>query len=210
MLLDLGATPDAKPENLYQFALLGVEYMKIMRGIKKPVVGLLSIGEENSKGSVKYQSAFELIKSDKDINFYGNIEGHDFFSDKVDVIVTDGFTGNIVLKFGEGMIHWLKDNITNSVKPLPLAILGIILSTPGFLGIPFFLFSIKKLLKRVSYDEYGGAPLLGVDGVVLIGHGKSNSKAVSSGILNAKQLVESNFMGEIRDLFVKRSSIETD
>ena len=210
LILDIGATPDAKPENLYQFALLGHEYMKIMKNMEKPVVGLLSIGEENSKGSVVYQKAFELIKQDKVINFLGNIEGDDFFKNKADVIVTDGFTGNIVLKFGEGMVHWLKENLKTSVKPLPLAILGVILSIPGILGIPFFLFSIKKLLKKISYDEIGGAPLLGVDGVVLIGHGKSNPNAVKSGILNAKKLVEHNFLGELKNIFEKRSGNETD
>lgn len=210
LMLDMGATPDAKPENLYQFALLGHEYMKIMRNVEKPIVGLLSIGEENSKGSVTYQKAFDLISADKDLNFFGNIEGDDFFKDKVDVIVTDGFTGNIVLKFAEGMVKWIKESFKTSVKPLPLAVLGVILSTPGFLGIPFFLVSIKKLLKQVSYDEIGGAPLLGVNGVVLIGHGKSNPKAVKSGLLNARKLVEHNFMGELRSIFEKRSISETD
>ncbi|MDD3803837.1 MAG: phosphate acyltransferase PlsX [bacterium] len=210
LMLDVGATPDYKPENLYQFALLGHEYMKIMRDNDKPVVGLLSIGEENSKGSVPYQRAFDLIKQDKEINFLGNIEGDDFFKDKVDVIVTDGFTGNILLKFAEGMVHWFKVSFKTSVKPLPIAILGVILSFPGFLGIPFFLVSIKKLLKKVSYDEIGGAPLLGVDGVVLIGHGKSNPKAVRSGILNAKKLVEHNFIGELKGIFENRRTSETD
>ncbi|MGE3062429.1 MAG: phosphate acyltransferase PlsX [bacterium] len=210
LMLDVGATPDTKPENLYQFALLGHEYMKIMRNLERPVVGLLSIGEENSKGSVVYQSAFDLIKQDKKLNFFGNIEGDDFFKDKVDVIVTDGFTGNILLKFAEGMVKWLKESFKTSVKPLPIAVLGVILSIPGFLGIPFFLFSIKKLLKKVSYDEIGGAPLLGVDGVVLIGHGKSNPKAVKSGLLNAKKLVENNFIKELRTIFENRSASETD
>jgi len=210
IMLDVGATPDAKPKNLYQFALLGTEYIKIMRNIEKPKVGLLSIGEENSKGSVVYQKAFELIKNDKEINFIGNIEGDDFFKNKVDVIVTDGFTGNIVLKFGEGMVHWLKENIIISVKPLPLAIIGIILSIPGILGIPFFLASMKKLLKKISYDEIGGAPLLGVDGLVFVGHGKSNPKAIKSGMLNAKNLVEHNFIGDLKNIIEKRSDSETD
>ncbi len=210
LVLDIGATPDSKSENLYQFALLGHEYMKIMKNMDKPVVGLLSNGEENSKGSVVYQRAFDLIKQDKDINFYGNIEGDDYFKDKVDVIVTDGFTGNIILKFAEGMVHWLKDNFKTSVKPLPFAIIGVILSIPGILGIPFFLFAIKKMLKKISYDEIGGAPLLGVDGVVLIGHGKSNPNAVKSGILNAKKLVEHNFINELKTIFEKRSGSETD
>jgi len=201
LILDLGATPDPKPENLYQFALLGSEYMKVMRGIKNPKVGLLSIGEEDSKGSVIYQKAFELLSNDKNINFYGNIEGGDFFTDKVDVIVTDGFTGNIVLKFAEGMIHWVKDNLKTSLKPLPVAILGLTLSAPGFLGLPFFYFSIKKFLKKASYDEYGGAPLLGVNGIVLIGHGKSNPKAVSSGILNAKYLASKNLVENLKGVF---------
>ncbi|MEO0289353.1 MAG: phosphate acyltransferase PlsX [candidate division WOR-3 bacterium] len=209
LILDLGATPDPKPENLYQFALLGSEYMKIMRGIEKPLVGLLSIGEEDSKGSVIYQKAFELISKDKNINFFGNIEGGDFFTDKVDVIVTDGFTGNIVLKFAEGMIHWVKDNLKTSLKPLPVAILGLTLSAPGFLGLPFFYFSIKKFLKKASYDEYGGAPLLGVNGIVLIGHGKSNPKAVASGIMNAKYLASKNLVENLKDIFERSESEES-
>ncbi|MEO0234767.1 MAG: phosphate acyltransferase PlsX [candidate division WOR-3 bacterium] len=208
LILDLGATPDPKPENLYQFALLGSEYMKIMRGIEKPLVGLLSIGEEDSKGSVIYQKAFELISKDKNINFFGNIEGGDFFTDKVDVIVTDGFTGNIVLKFAEGMIHWVKDNLKTSLKPLPVAILGLTLSAPGFLGLPFFYFSIKKFLKKASYDEYGGAPLLGINGVVLIGHGKSNPKAVASGIMNAKYLASKNLVEDLKGIFERSESEE--
>jgi glycerol-3-phosphate acyltransferase PlsX len=108
------------------------------------------------------------------------------------------------------MVHWLKDNFKTSVKPLPFAIIGVILSIPGILGIPFFLFAIKKMLKKISYDEIGGAPLLGVDGVVLIGHGKSNPNAVKSGILNAKKLVEHNFINELKTIFEKRSGSETD
>lgn len=209
LILDLGATPDPKPENLYQFALIGKEYMKIMRNIKDPLVGLLSIGEEDSKGSVIYQKAFELIQNDKSINFYGNIEGGDFFTDKVDIIVTDGFTGNIILKFAEGMIHWVKDNLKNSLRPFPLALAGLILSSPGILGLPFFYFSIKKFLRKASYDEYGGAPLLGVNGVVLIGHGKSNPKAVASGILNAKYLASRKLVENLKEVF-ERSWSEED
>lgn len=208
LFLDVGATPDCKGENLYQFAVLGSEYVKIIKGIKEPIVGLMSNGEESSKGNLVTQKAFELIKNDPNIKFYGNVEGHDLFSDKVDVVVCDGFTGNIVLKFGEGMTHWLKDSIKNAVRPMILAVLGIILTLPGFLGIPFFLTAVKKILKKVSYDEYGGAPLLGVDGVILIGHGKSNKKAIANGILNAKKLVENDFAGKIKKYFTERSGNE--
>jgi len=206
LFLDVGATPDSKPENLYQFAVLGTEYIKIVKGIKEPIVGLMSNGEESSKGSLITQKAFELIKNDKKINFYGNVEGNDLFTEKVDVVVCDGFVGNVTLKFGEGLVHWLKDSVKDAVKPFPLAVLGLILATPGILAAPFFLTAFKRILKKVSYDEYGGAPLLGIDGVVLIGHGNSNKKAIAYGILNSKKLAENDFAGKINKYFTERSN----
>ncbi len=200
LVLDVGATVDIKPEMLYQFALMGSEYVKSTRDIESPLVGLLSVGEEDSKGSVILKKAFELISQNKSINFLGNIEGDDFFTDKVDVIVCDGFMGNVILKFGEGIVKFLKNGLKETVSSSLMAKMGMGLAYP----------SLKKFFKKLSYDEYGGAPLLGVNGISIVGHGKSNARAVESAILNAKKLVEHNFVQHIKESFEKRSNGEKD
>lgn len=195
LMLDVGATSDSSPEMIYQFALMGAEYAHASMDKKDPLIGLLSIGEEETKGSKIIQSAYEMISNDETLNFYGNIEGDDIFKDKVDVIVTDGFTGNIILKFAEGMASYIKDGIKSIYNKSFSAKVGLGLAKPAMTG--FF--------RQLSYDEYGGAPLLGIDGITIIGHGKSNAKAVSSAIMNALHLIGNDFTGHLKHRIETRS-----
>ena len=195
LILDVGATVDIKAEILHQFAYMGSEYIKNARNIEKPIVGLLSVGEENSKGNKILKNTFDLIANNKDINFLGNIEGHDFFTDKVDVIVCDGFVGNVILKFAEGFIKFFKTELKEIVNTSFIAKMGMSMAYP----------SVKNFFKKYNYDEYGGAPLLGVNGLSIVGHGKSTSKAIESAILKTKQLIENKFIDHLQKNFEKRS-----
>ncbi|MBU2567965.1 MAG: phosphate acyltransferase, partial [Elusimicrobia bacterium] len=179
IILDVGANVDSKPKNLLQFALMGSTYVKDIFGIRSPRVGLLSIGEERNKGNELTLEAYDLI-SGTDLNFIGNIEGKDIPHGKADVVVCDGFTGNIVLKFGEGVAEMLFKLIKLELKKHPLA----------FLSIPFLWGALKDLRKRIDYSEYGGAPLLGIDGVCIICHGISNSKAIKNALRAANEFVK--------------------
>lgn len=179
IILDVGANVDSKPKNLLQFALMGSTYVKDIFGIRSPRVGLLSIGKERNKGNELTLGAYNLI-SGTDLNFIGNIEGKDIPHGKADVVVCDGFTGNIVLKFGEGVAEMLFKLIKLELKKHPLA----------FLSIPFLWGAMKDLRKRVDYSEYGGAPLLGIDGVCIICHGVSNSKAIKNALRAANEFVK--------------------
>ncbi len=161
VLIDVGTNPDSKPDVMYQFGLLGSIYAEYVHGISNPKVGLLNIGEEEDKGSLLCQSAFRLMKGTRDFNFIGNVEGRDLFKDKVDVIVCDGFTGNVVLKTLEAMFRsMMKRGLSDD----------------------FFA--------RFNYENYGGTPILGVNATVLIGHGISNDKAIKNIILHSKQVFE--------------------
>lgn len=188
LLLDVGATPNCKSEMLYQFALMGKEYVRAAWQADNPKIALLSIGTEDTKGNTITQRAFEMLSEDKNIDFYGNIEGNDIFYDNADIIVCDGFVGNVVLKFAEGMASFFKDGLKQIAEESFISKLGMGLAKKD----------INRYFKKLSYDEYGGAPLLGVNGLTIIGHGKSNAKAVSSAILNAKVLIEHDFLDHIR------------
>lgn len=198
LFLDFGATPDCKPEILYQFAVIGSEYMKSAMGIKDPVIGLLSIGSEEKKGSILTQKTFEMISNDNSLNFYGNIEGNDIFKDKVDVIVCDGFVGNVILKFGEGIVDFIMKGLKEVANSSIISKAGMGLAKNG----------LKKYFQNLSYDEYGGALLLGVDGISIIGHGNSNVKAISSSVLYAKKLIEHDFIDHVKEKIEKRSGNE--
>jgi glycerol-3-phosphate acyltransferase PlsX len=169
IILDIGTNPDSKPDVLYQFAILGSIYVQEVLKIKNPKVGLLNIGEEEGKGNLSSQSAYQLMKDSKDFNFYGNIESRDLFNSKVDVIVCDGFTGNIVIKQSEAIYRILqKRNLTDS----------------------FF--------ERFNYEKHGGSPILGVNGAVVIGHGISNDVAVKNMILLAKNISDARLASKIK------------
>jgi len=187
-ILDVGANTDCKPEYLLQFAYMGVAYAERVLGIANPRVGIVSNGEEEGKGSILVQEAYQLLKK-SGLNFIGNVEGKDIPAGMADVVVTDGFTGNVIAKLSEGLAASLLGVIKDEVKKNPLATVGALLSKPAF----------EQVKKRLDYAEYGGAPLLGVDGVVIVGHGRSNAKAVKNAVRAAKRAVEGGMLAAIKD-----------
>lgn len=170
ILIDVGTNPDAKPDVMYQFGLLGSLFAEHVFHVKNPRVGLLSIGSEEKKGSLTTQSAFQLMKESKDYNFIGNVEGRELFRDNVDVIVCDGFVGNIVLKQIEAMYRVL---VKRGIK--------------------------DSYLDRFNYEIYGGTPILGVNGNVIVGHGISNSTAIKNMILLSRDIHEAKLPGRIKN-----------
>jgi len=188
VVLDVGANPDCKPKNLLQFGIMGAIYAEKVRGVNKPKVGLLSNGEEAGKGSELVKATYPLLEN-SGLNFYGNIESKELIGGEVDVVVTDGFTGNVMLKTSEAVAKLLVDKINEAIKKGgPLAILGGLLIKPA-------MGSIKKLMDP---SEEGAAPLLGVNGLVFIGHGRSDAIAIKNAVRVAKQAVESGVLNSIR------------
>jgi len=179
VLIDAGANVDCKPENLMQFALMGNAYYKALFDVPDPLVSLLSIGEEDTKGNELTKEAFKLLKQ-SGINFTGNMEGKDIFSGNADVIVCDGFIGNIVLKVSEG----LAETILKMLKR------EIINATTGKLGYMMIKPAIRNFRKRTDYAEYGGAPLLGINGTCIISHGRSSSKAIKNAIQVSSEMAK--------------------
>ena len=178
VLIDGGATTDCTPEILMQFAIMGSAYSRKVIGQAEPKIGLMSVGTEEAKGNALSKETFELLEK-APIRFIGNVEGHDLFEGKVDVVVCDGFTGNVILKTSESVAHaigtWLKREMTKN----PLRILGSLLLSGG----------LRSLKKKTSQKTYGGAPLLGVNGICIIGHGSSDAIATKNGILQAARAV---------------------
>lgn len=169
VLIDVGTNPDSKPDVMYQFGLLGSLYAQYVLNIPEPKVGLLNIGEEEDKGSLLCQSAFRLMKDTRDYHFIGNVESRDFFKDKVDVVVCDGFTGNIILKNMEAMFRlMMKRGLTDD----------------------FFA--------RFNYENYGGTPILGINATVLIGHGISNGTAIKNLLLHSREVYEAGLAERIK------------
>lgn len=185
IILDAGANTDCKPEYLVDFAIMGYEYAMNVLGYQRPRVGLLTNGEEDSKGNELTKEAFKILKS---YDFFkGNIEGNDIYNGSIDVVVCDGFTGNIVLKASEGVAtsvsYILKEHITSSFR--------------GLLGGYLLKGAFAKLRKKLDYAEYGGAPLLGVNKTVIISHGKSNARAIECAIYQAIRAVRADVCGKI-------------
>ncbi len=188
VLLDIGANPDCKPKNLVQFGAMGAVYAQRVMKIAAPRVGLLSIGEEPTKGNELTLAAYPLFEQ-APFNFIGNVEGRDLFSGKADVIVCDGFTGNIVLKTGEGLVQAFKntfakksaDNWLNKLLLLNLSL------------------TIKNVQKRFDHTEYGGAPLLGINGVLVVSHGSSSAKAIKNAIGIAGDSVKNKLVEAIAE-----------
>ncbi len=191
-LTDAGANVDCKPKHLLQFALMGRQVMKAVFGRHTPKVGILSIGEEPSKGNELTLASAELMKKHVP-NFIGNVEGRDIPKGMVDVVVCDGFVGNVALKLAEGLAESLVAIIRRETKIRPIAMLGGLLMKGAF----------KAVKKTTDYAEYGGAPLLGVNGVCIICHGKSNKKAIYNAIRVAGQFVQSNVNQLIQDELLK-------
>ncbi len=189
-VLDVGANVDCKAEHLVQFAIMGETYAKDVLKIAKPKVGLLSNGEEESKGNETTKEAFAILK--KLESFVGNVEGNNVFDGSVDVIVCDGFVGNILLKASEGVADSITKIIKQNIRRSPLAIAGAVLMRKVF----------RVLKKQVDYAEYGGAPLIGINGCAIIGHGKSNAKAVKNAIYQAINFSSSNINTDIEQKLV--------
>ncbi|MDR0761624.1 MAG: phosphate acyltransferase PlsX [Campylobacteraceae bacterium] len=187
LVLDVGANVDCKAEHLFQFAVMGECYVKNVMGIKKPKIGLLSNGEESSKGNDVTKEAYEMMA--KLNSFVGNIEGNNIFDASVNVVICDGFVGNIVLKTSEGIAESITNIIKMNVRKSPLAIAGAALMRKVF----------KILKKQVDYAEYGGAPLMGVKKCVIISHGKSNAKAIKNAIFQALNFADSHVTQAIEE-----------
>src|SRR3954469_8221356 len=185
LLLDVGANAECKAFHLAQFAVMGDAYSRAVLGVSKPTVGLMSIGEEEAKGNDLTKEAFPLLRDLSSLNFVGNVEGRDVFTGSVDVIVTDGFTGNVMLKLSEGLTDAMIFMIKRELSSSAFSKAGATLARPAF----------RNIKKRLDYSEYGGAPLLGVRKIVVIGHGSSNSRAIRNAIRSAKEFSE-NRAGE--------------
>jgi glycerol-3-phosphate acyltransferase PlsX len=171
LLLDVGANPDAKTAHFKEFAVMGSIYAELVFGKPSPSVGLMSIGEEDSKGTDRTKEAFKVLK-EAGLHFVGNVEGRDVFNGKVDVIVTDGFTGNVILKVSEALAEMIEKLLREEIKKTLQASVGFLLSRSAF----------RSFKSRLDYSEYGGAPLLGVKGCVIICHGRSSAKAIKNAI----------------------------
>jgi len=172
LLLDVGANADCKAENLNQFGLLGSLYAQTILGIDNPRVGLINLGEEEGKGNLLAQAAYPLLKENKQINFIGNVEGRDIFLDKADVMVCEGFTGNIILKLAESLFEITKrQNVHN------------------------------EYFDRFNFEDYGGTPVLGVNKPVIIGHGISHAKAFRNMIALSQKMIETDLMGKMKTSF---------
>ncbi len=188
VVIDIGANPDCKPENLLQFGIMGAIYAEKVRGVRNPKVGLISNGEEPGKGNELVKHAYPLLEK-SGLNFYGNVEGKEVIGGAVDVAVCDGFTGNVLLKSSEAVAKLLVDKIKEAIKQGgPLALLGGLLIKPA-------MGSVKKLMDP---SEEGAAPLLGVNGLVFIGHGRSDAVAIKNAVRVAKNAVEANVLSAIR------------
>jgi glycerol-3-phosphate acyltransferase PlsX len=185
-LLDVGANVDCKPHNLEQFAVMGEIYYRSMFGTRRPRVGLLSIGEEETKGNELTREAFQLLKR-LPINFVGNVEGRDLYNGEVDVIVADGFVGNVALKISEGVAHLVRNTLKETLRATITRQVGYLLSRSAF----------SDFKKRLDHTEYGGAPLLGIKGVCFITHGSSNANAIKNALRVSAEFAERSINLEI-------------
>ena len=196
-LYDVGAGKDAKPQHLLEYAIMGTIYARDMGGIKNPSVGVLSMGEEEGKGNEISEAAFRLLKQSK-LNFIGNVEGRDILTGKVDVVVCDGYVGDILLKFGEAVPRLLKHLLSETASK----------SFVDKIKIGLTRGSLRKALKVMDYQEHGGVPLLGVKGISIIGHGSSTPKAIRNMVLKAKTMYDKKMIEKIENS-IKQYSVKT-
>lgn len=187
VILDIGTNPECKPEHLLQFAVMGSIYSRVLYGVEKPRVGLLSNGEEAGKGNELVKGTYPLLEG-SGLNFYGNVEGKEIFGGRVDVVVTDGFSGNVLLKTSEAVARLLVDILKEELMGSLRTKIGAALAKPAF----------DELRKILDPAEVGAALLLGVNGLVFIGHGRSDSRALVSAIRLARQTVEEKLLGKIQ------------
>lgn len=196
IILDMGANVDCKPNHLLQFAIMGEAYAKYLLKNPNPCVGLLSIGEEETKGNELTKETFKLL-TETSLNFIGNVEGRDVMTGKADVVVCDGFIGNVVLKVSESVAeaisHMIRENIGNNLARK----LGYLLMRPAF----------RALKRRVDYAEYGGAPLIGINGISIISHGRSSDRAIKNAIRVAAELAKSEVNKHLHEDIVKNMEL---
>lgn len=188
VLLDVGANVDCKPKHILHFGIMGAEYAKIVLDISSPRVGILSIGEEEGKGNELTKAAYQLFKERQNLlnfEFVGNVEGQNIVDGRVDVVVCDGFTGNALLKFGEGLIEFIASSLAREFQE------------------PYLQERLGMFWRKLDRSEYGGAPLLGVEGVCLVCHGKSKARDIRSAIVRARELVEKGILHKIKERLSK-------
>jgi len=191
LLVDAGANVDCKPQHLFEFGVMGSIYTRQMFGIPSPTVGLLSIGEESSKGNDVVKEAHKLLEG-SGLNFVGNVEGRDILKGAVNVVVCDGFVGNILLKFAESVPGFLKFKVKQAAATSALmSVMGLMMKN-----------MMRGVLRSMDYEEYGGVPILGVNGISIIGHGKSTPKAIKNMIFKAEEMVLKNINGKIQEALV--------
>ena len=198
LLLDVGANANCLPEDLEQFAVMGKIFMEQILGQQNPSIALMSIGEEKTKGNDLTKQTFERLQASK-LNFIGNVEGKDIYSGKADIIVSDGFTGNVALKVSEGVIETLFHMARREIMKNFFAKIGFLLMKRN----------LKKIYKKVDYSEYGGAQLLGLNGVCIIGHGRSNPNAVKNAVRLARDFVANRVQEKIQ-MEIAKAALTTD
>jgi len=187
VLLDAGATVGCRPPHLVQFAMMGSAYAQVALGLDFPRVGLLSVGEEETKGNDLTREAHQLLK-DAPVNFIGNVEGRHVYAGDADVIVCDGFTGNVTLKLSEGLVETVESLLHDELAATFGGRVGYVLSRQAF----------RRFRRRVDYSEYGGAPLLGLNGLCIVGHGRSSAKAVANAVIMSARAVEEKLLDRLR------------
>lgn len=196
LLIDVGANVNCRPSHLVQFSVMGHIFMENVMGLKNPKIGLMSIGEEDSKGNELTREVFAKLQAST-LNFIGNVEGKDTYTGKADIIVSDGFTGNVALKVSEGVVETIFYMARNEIMKNIFAKVGLFLMKRN----------LRKLYKKVDYTEYGGAQLLGINGVCIIGHGRSNPTAVKNAIGLAKDFVVNKVQEKIQNEIANLSHI---
>jgi glycerol-3-phosphate acyltransferase PlsX len=199
LIIDVGANIDPKPRQLLQYGIMSDAYLRYILNKPDPTVGLLNIGEEETKGTEFVKETYELFEK-SNLHFIGNVEGKDIFSGKCDIVICDGFVGNVALKISESLAEAMQEFLRRHLKSNPLGILGMLLLKT----------SLMKFKKDMDYSEYGGAPLLGVNGVVIIGHGRSNMKAIKNAIRVAKEEVERKFNEKITEAITLQNTAQSN
>lgn len=198
VLMDVGATADTKPEFINQFAIIGSKFAEEILHRENPTVALLNIGSEDGKGNELTRGAHELMKKNKDINFVGNIESRDMMFGKVDVVVTDGFTGNMVLKTSEGIAKYIFECLKEEIKNSFLAKIGVFFMMPA----------LKRIKKKLDSSEYGGALFLGLNGISIKAHGNSDANGIKNAIRVAKEFTENRFVEKLKDMISSQEEKE--
>jgi glycerol-3-phosphate acyltransferase PlsX len=199
LVLDVGANVEVKPHQLVQFAVMGSFYAAAVLGVDNPRVGLMSVGEEETKGGPRVRQQYQVLKN-AGINFVGNVEGRDVFLGEVDVVVCDGFTGNVVLKVAEGLGEMVVGMLKEEARQSPLYGAGLVLAKGAF----------RNVKRKVDYSEHGGAPLLGVNGACLIGHGRSSAKAIRNAIRFADSYASSGVIRQIADKILEVLAVRSE